>query len=338
MSTNRSVIEKELRPLFRDFAPTASWETLRLRAALLRKLRTFFDQRGFLEIETPLMSHDTVIDRHLDPLPIKLPGDPRRPHDGARMWLQTSPEFAMKRLLVAGGEKIYQVTKAFRAGEHGTLHNPEFSMVEWYRVGDGLQQGMDLLAELAGDLLDAPRTDRLSYKEAFQRFVGLDPHTATDSRLARAAESAGLTPSWSPSHRDDWLDLLLAGCVEPHLGYDCPLILFDYPASQAALACVRDGDPPVAERFELYARGIELANGYRELVDADVLRARSRVANSQRLADGKYCLPEDNRLLRAMQQGLPPCAGVALGFDRLVMIAAGASCLRDVVAFPIDIA
>jgi lysyl-tRNA synthetase class 2 len=132
--------------------------------------------------------------------------------------------------------------------------------------------------------------------------------------------------------------LLLVECVEPKLGHDCPVIVYDYPANQAALAQIRQADPRVAERFELYARGIELANGYHELLDGEVLRARSRIANAQRLADGKYTLPEENRLLSAMQHGLPPCAGVALGFDRLVMVAAGAKCLQDVIAFPIDIA
>jgi lysyl-tRNA synthetase class 2 len=218
------------------------------------------------------------------------------------------------------------------------LHNPEFTLVEWYRVGDAMEAGMQLLAELACELLDVSAVERLSYGDAFQTYAGIDPHTASVSQLQRAAESLGISPScaMSDGDRDEWLNRLLSECVAPRLGELRPLILFDYPASQAALARVRPGHPPLAERFELYVRGIELANGYHELLDAAVLAERNRLANDQRLADGKYALPEESRLLGAMRHGLPPCTGVALGFDRLVMVVAGASRLEDVIAFPID--
>jgi lysyl-tRNA synthetase class 2 len=321
----------------RDFAPTAPWHNLLLRAQLLRRLRSFFDERGFVEVETPLLSADTVIDRHLDPLPVTVFDDPQYPEVGRRMWLQTSPEFAMKRLLASGGAAIYQVTRAFRGGERGILHNPEFTIAEWYRTGDGMDHGMQLLSDLIEQLLELGPAEYQTYQNAFQQHVGIDPHTASIDALQQAAVARDLAipDSIASDDRDSWLDLLLVECVEPHLGRDRPTILYDYPASQAALAVVR-GDPPVAERFELYVRGIELANGYHELLDPAVLGSRNSKSNAQRSADGKYQLPEPSRLLAAMQHGLPPCTGVALGFDRLIMIAAGAETIGEVIPFPIE--
>jgi lysyl-tRNA synthetase class 2 len=319
-----------------DFAPTASWANLQLRAELMRRLRDFFDRRGFLEVETPLLSHDTVVDRHLDPLPVKIFDDPRAPHVGRTMWLQTSPEFAMKRLMATGADAIYQATRSFRAGERGRLHNVEFTIVEWYRRGDSMQAGIELLSELADHLLGLGPAEPISYREAFVQHVGIDPLTAEVLALARAARDGGLSlPDGIPeTDRDAWLDLLLVGCVEPHLGCGPPTILYDYPATQAALAVVRNENPPVAERFELYVRGMELANGYHELTDPEVLRNRIATNNRQRGSDGKYQLPESNRLITALEHGLPACTGVALGFDRLVMVAAGAESLAEVMAFP----
>jgi lysyl-tRNA synthetase class 2 len=282
------------------------------------------------------------------------------------MWLQTSPEFAMKRLLAAGGEAIYQVARVFRRDELGPLHNPEFTLVEWYRAGDDMERGMQLTSDLCETVLCEKRgtgtspdaglhghtfhgsepvplfspgpAERLSYREAFQRYVGLDPHTADGQRLAAAARAAGIQPpaSLSLDDRDGWLDLLMVERIQPHLGIEQPVLLYDYPASQAALARVRPGDPPVAERFELYVAGLELANGYHELLDPAELRARNARINAQRQAEGKMALPEQSRLLRAMEAGLPPAVGVALGFDRLVMVAAGAKTIAEVIAFPFD--
>ena len=310
---------------------------MRVRARLLRTLREFFDSRGFLEVETPLLSADTVVDRSLDPFWVENDASQRR------LWLQTSPEFAMKRLLAADGRAIYQITRAFRREEHGDLHNPEFTIVEWYRVGDGLEEGMSLLSELAQAALGRGQAETISYREAFLRHVGIDPHTADADTLRKAVTKNGIqTPaSLDASDRDGWLDLLLVECVQPHLGNAAPAILYNYPATQAALARIRvDGQDEqqtaVAERFELYVDGIELANGYHELTDADELRRRNAETNRKRLADGKEKLPEDSRLLAAMDAGLPASTGVALGFDRLAMIAAGASSIAEVMSFPID--
>ena len=320
-----------------DFRPTASWENLRLRAELLRRVREFFHEQHFLEVETPILSADTVVDRHLDPFPVPVQAA-AGPPETRRLWLQTSPEFGMKRLLAAGATAIYQVTRAFRQGEQGPLHNPEFTMVEWYRVGDGMAEGMQLLRELCDSLLGRGPAELLSYGDAFERYAGLDPHSADPQTLAAVTRDLGLVApaSLGPDDRNGWLDLLMVEAVQPNLGRQRPTILYDYPASQAALARVRPGDPPVAERFELYIAGLELANGYHELLDAEELRRRTAENNRLRDADGKPPLPEPARLLAAMEAGLPPATGVALGFDRVVMLAAEASDLREVIAFPFD--
>lgn len=320
-----------------DYLPAASLENLQLRAKLLAKVRGFFGVRGFLEVETPILSADVTVDRHLDPMSTILAKDPRKPDVGRTLWLQTSPEFGMKRLLAAGAAAIYQITRAFRNAEVGPLHNPEFTIVEWYRVGDDMASGMALLSEIAEAVLGTAPAESISYAEAFERFLQIDPHKSSCNALMDRAGARGLhVPKGLVKDRDGLLNLLLAECVEPNLGQAVPTILFDYPASQAALARIRDGDPPVAERFELYVRGIELANGYHELLDPDELRQRCAVANLARLDDGKPPMAATSRLFNAMEAGLPPATGVALGFDRLVMLAAGAKTISEVIAFPID--
>jgi elongation factor P--(R)-beta-lysine ligase len=321
-----------------DFQPTASWKNLRLRAELLARIRRFFDERKFLEVETPLLSADVVVDRHLDPIAVVLPNDARRPHEGRQLWLQTSPEFGMKRLMAAGGDAIYQITRSFRAGESGRLHNPEFTIVEWYRQSDDYLAGMQLLSDLAEVLFGQGPAERLTYAEAFVRTLAVDPHRATIADLLAIAEREQVPApaSFANADRDAWLDLLLVERIEATLGHGRPTLLCDYPASQAALARLRPGDPPLAERFELYSSGIELANGYCELLDAAALRTRNAEANRQRAADGKLALPSESRLLAAMDHGLPPCTGVALGFDRVAMLLAGAASIDEVLPFPVD--
>ena len=333
-----------------DFLPAADLDTLRLRARLLTRVRRFFETRGYWEVETPLLSHDIVVDAHLDPFCVP------RGDRGADLYLQTSPEFAMKRLLAAGADAIYQVCKAFRRGERGRLHNPEFTMVEWYRVGDTYLSQMQLVEDLVRQIFLAAAAEqyiapisgnsgivppvfvRTTYAEAFRRHAGIEVFECGTARLIElAAERSVAVPrGLSPDDRDGWLNLLLAELIEPGLGLGVPEFLYDYPASQGALAVTRPGPPAIAERFELYFQGIELCNGYQELIDPDELRARTRTQAAIRERAGHSPLPMESRLEAAMKAGYPGSAGVALGFDRLVMIAAGKHSLEEVLAFPVD--
>jgi lysyl-tRNA synthetase class 2 len=327
-----------------DDLPTMSPAAIVRRAELLRQVRQFFDQRGYVEVDTPLLSADTVVDAWLEPMVVEAPRDPqqwRTPATELR-YLQTSPEYGMKRLLAAGCMAIYQLGKVFRQGECGRKHNPEFTMVEWYRVGDGLAEQMQVVEDLVCHVLEQgslPRPfERLRYDEAFVRHAGRAVLAEPVTTLHALAGQRGLTPppGLAADDRDGWLNWLLAELIEPELGHDRPVFLCDYPATQAALARTErraDGEL-VARRFELYIAGVEYCNGYDELTDAEVLRARNRQENAKRQAAGLRSLPEDSRLLAAMERGLPPCSGVALGFDRLAMRAMGADRLEHVIPLP----
>ncbi len=319
-----------------NFLPTASIENLKLRANLLQKVRNFFLERGFLEVDTPLLSRDTVVDCYIDPIPVELSPARFRP---AEFWLQTSPEFAMKRLLAAGMKSIFQITRAFRNAEQGDLHNPEFTIVEWYQVGQSYADGRTMLSDLLADALEKSYACELSYADAFNRHAGLNPHRCSLAELEKAAaqKNVNVPNSMNRADRDEWLNLILAECVEPCLGTDGPMILYDYPASQSALARIDDSDgDSVAQRFEAYVNGIELANGYHELCDAAELRQRNAANNKKREIDGRSPLASDSYLLSAMNYGLPECTGVALGFDRIVMLAAQTDQIDDIMPFPID--
>jgi lysyl-tRNA synthetase class 2 len=300
---------------------------LEKRDALLRKLRDFFHARHFLEVETPLLADEIIPELHIEPI--------RADHGS---FLQASPELHMKRLLAAGANAIFQVTRSFRAGERGRLHNPEFTIVEWYRVGDEMGAGIVLLDDLMQSLLGTLPALRTSYAEAFERLLRICPHTATIDELSTAAEKANVeVPArMDRNDRDEWLNLLLATRIEPQLGRDRPEIIYHYPASQASLAKVIESHAghDVAERFELYYRGIELANGFHELCDAAEQRRRFEAVNSARVRDGRSALPLPDSLLAALEHGLPDCTGTALGFDRLAMLSIGAQMIDDVIAFP----
>ena len=303
------------------------------RSQLLGAARNWFQTQGFHEVQTPVLSRDCIIDQHLDPI-VCTPPHPAL--DSAPSWfLQTSPEQHMKRLLASGMQRIYQIGPVFRLGESGRLHNPEFTMLEWYSSPGGHQQGIDELTELVGHLLSRPEPVQVTYRDAFLKAVGLDPLEATSETLATRSIEMGHADNanWA-TERDDWLDLLFSMAVQPTLGHLAPTVVTHFPASQAALARISDQDRRTAERYELFVDGVELANGYHELLDPAVLRSRQQAANQWRKTHGKSPLPERNWLLDAMEIGLPACSGCALGWDRLVMIACSADSIDQVVAFP----
>jgi lysyl-tRNA synthetase class 2 len=317
-----------------SWQPTASLHNLRRRAQLLRQVRGFFAERGVLEVETPVLGAATVSDLHLSSLHCHA----EAVAPGQTLYLQTSPEFAMKRLLAAHGEPIYQLCKAFRDGEAGRLHNPEFTMLEWYRPGWDHHRLMTEVDELLAATLSTPAGERISFRDAFQRHLGLDPLTAPERDLVGCAAGHGVGQpcGLAEDDRDGWLNLLLSLCVEPQLGRGRPTFVYDFPASQAALARIRHDHPPVAERFEVWVDGVELANGYHELTDADEQRQRFEQDLAQRRSRGLPAVPVDRHLLAALEHGLGPCAGVALGFDRLVMLACGATAIAEVMPFPFE--
>lgn len=326
-----------------DYQPTATPRTLQLRSHLLRQLRNFFYQREFVEVETPILSQDTVIDLYLDPIIVPL--------DKENRYLQTSPEFGMKRLLSAELPKIFQITRAFRSDESGGIHNPEFTMLEWYRCEDSYQQGRQLLADLINWLLSdpcweqkLPLCQQRTFAAAFVAILDLHPFHAPIEQLLQAATQSGfaLDISGKPDDallRRECLNFLWGIKVDPQLGQDGPEIIYDWPAADAALSetswCDDDGDYyEVAHRYELYLHGLELANGYHELLDPRILAERNAETNKLRRSLNKTVLPEDSRLLSAMQAGIPPSCGVAVGVDRLLLALLQLECIAQVQAFP----
>lgn len=316
--------------------PTASIEMLQARARLLAGIRDFFQQTGVLEVETPVCSVHANTDPAIDSFVTLFTGPGAA--FGLPLYLHTSPEFPMKRLLAAGCGPIYQICKVFRDGEAGRLHNPEFSMLEWYRPGFDHHQLMDEVASLVQHVSgESLPVERLSYAEAFERELAANPHSCSELELQHLAISqqiAGAETLDLPD-RDAWLDLLMSHCIEPGLGVGGLCFIYDYPASQASLARVREDEYVVAERFELYMDGVELANGFHELSDASEQRRRFEMDQQKRVEQGKAEVPMDEWLLDALETGLPQCAGVALGVDRLLMRLTGATHIDEVLAFPL---
>ncbi len=286
-----------------------------------------------LEVETPLLVSAPVTDVHIHSARAELePGAPPG-------FLHTSPEYAMKRLLACGFGDIFQICRVVRAAERSRLHNPEFTLIEWYRLGFSLEQLMSEVEALVRELLGpgSPRTcERITYRDAFLHELQLDPLTAGLGELAHAAQGAGYRAAGGAASRDELLDFLMAACIGPKLGRGSLTFVHRYPASQAALARLDASDSRVALRFELYCEGIELANGFRELTAAGEQRSRFERDLGARRARGLPELPIDERLLAALEAGLPDCAGVALGFDRTIMIATGARHIDEVLAFPTE--
>jgi lysyl-tRNA synthetase class 2 len=316
--------------------PTASIQTLRRRASALAITREFFAARAVLEVETPAMVNAPVSDVNLGNLRVDVPG-----RESSSLYLHTSPEYAMKRLLAAGCGDIYQICRVYRGSERGRQHNPEFTMLEWYRLGFSLEDLMREVGDLTRLLLGvdaiALPSEFVSYREAVRRFAGFDPLEAAPIELERVAQSLGFDAEQaSLSSRDQLLDLIVGAKVGPALGQHSLTFMHGYPASQAALARLDADDPGVARRFELYHRGMELANGYHELTDAAEQRARFAADQELRSTRGLPTTALDRHMLDALEAGMPDCAGVALGFDRVLMLAIGAQSIDEVLAFPVE--
>jgi elongation factor P--(R)-beta-lysine ligase len=315
-----------------EWQPTATIEGLRMRARLNEMIRKFFSTRGVMEVETPILSAAGNTDPNIESfrLHISRVGETQR-------WLRTSPEFALKRLIAAGVGSCYELGRVFRNGEMGRMHNPEFSMLEWYRVGWTHHQLMDECAELVLEALRmagrSASVRETSFRHLYQEQLGIDPMTASEAELRGPLavfdiRAVGLS-------RDDWLDLLMTHLIQPSIPDNRILLVYDYPKSQAALARIRQGDIPVAERFELYLGPVELANGYHELNDPVEQRERFERDLSQRRKRAIALPPVDERLLTALPN-LPDCAGVALGVDRLLAAMLATDRIADAIAFPFD--
>ncbi|CAG9297996.1 elongation factor P--(R)-beta-lysine ligase [Celerinatantimonas diazotrophica] len=318
-----------------NWQPSASIQVLRQRAKLLQSIRSFFSERNVLEVETPALSQYGVSDLHLRNFETQFVGPGAA--DGKTLYLQTSPEFHMKRLLASGSGAIYQICKSFRNEEAGRIHNPEFTMLEWYRPGFNHQQLMDEMDQLLMRLLKCDPGERMSYQHAFMQYLGIDPLSASREQIIQAGKTFAIEQLLCEEHnRDSQLQILFALGVEPNIGRERPCFIDLFPASQAALARVSPDDTRVAERFEVYFKGVELANGFHELSDAQEQRTRFERDNQLRAENNLPVMTLDENLLSALGAGLPDCSGVALGLDRVFMLALEKSELSDVVSFGIE--
>lgn len=314
-----------------SWQPSATMNTLRARADIIQSIRHFFTARGVMEVETPLMCHTSVTDTFIQSIPALFQSQPHEKEH--RHYLQTSPEYAMKRLLAAGSGPIFQICKAFRQGEVGRYHNPEFSMLEWYRPGFDHHALMNEMDELLQLVLKKPAAERKSYLQIFQENLQLNPHTASLDELKQCAAAHHISIAEDIQDCTTWLQILMSEYIELRIGQDRPCFIYDFPKAQAALARIQPGNPPVASRFEVYYRGIELANGFHELQDVSEQRSRFEKNNVERKQLGLNEMKIDKYFLAALSHGLPDCAGVALGIDRLIMLATETPSIMDVLSF-----
>lgn len=314
-----------------DWKPSASLQNLQQRAQVLTKIRRFFFERDVLEVETPLLASTTVPDVYIESIAAEVT-DGNSSH---QKFLQTSPEFFMKRLLASGSGSIYQIAKAFRQEEKGKRHNIEFTLLEWYRLSYSLDQLMSEVEGLVQEILGCGPISRLTYRQIFQQHLQTDPHEITLEELQQLA-STEIDLSGSELSRTDYLQLLLSHSIEPQLPAYC--IIYDYPKEQAALATLAADEHGVvvAKRFELFGQGMELANGYFELSDAAEQRARFEADNAKRKEKGLQTHAADERLIAALESGLPSCSGVAVGVDRLLMLLVKTKNIGEVISFDSD--
>lgn len=316
-----------------DWKPSASLQTLKIRARLLEHTRSFFSGRKVLEVETPVITSSGSTETHLDQFSVSS----EVAQNGYR--LVTSPELAMKRMLAAGYGDIFQIGKVFRAGEKGSRHQPEFTMLEWYRTGFDMTDLMREVEQLFYTLLpsELPNPSQaITYAQAFDHYVSLDPFSSGIEVLKSRFEQYAGFKAPVLDNVQDYLDLIMSHVIEPQFDTGRLTFVTHYPAEQASLARISAEDPRVAERFEVFAGGMELANGFHELADADEQKARMLAENRTRVEMGKPGIKPDQHFLAALEAGLPDCSGVAVGFDRLVMLATGKQTIQEVLSFTFD--
>lgn len=322
-----------------NWQPTASLEMLKTKARLLSNLRIFFAEKDILEVQTPILSLAGNTEPTIESFVTQ--EHENSAHNIQPSFLNTSPEFAMKRLLAAGYGSMYQITPAFRQDEQGKRHNPEFTLLEWYRIDfdhHALMGEVNALVRfVAEDVLKLERSEFFSYQDAMIKFAEVDPFNATIEELKQVTIKAGIDAvGMDDVSKDTWFDLIMSQIVEKKLPLNRPVFIYDYPASQAALAKIRKGKPDVAERFELYINGMELANGFHELSDAEEQAQRFKQQQQQRKKSGQQGIPADYHLIEALKHGLPECAGVAIGLERLFMVLSGAEHINEVLTFPFN--
>ena len=308
--------------------PVVDQTTLKLRAELLRNVRQFMNEAGIMEVETPLLGSATATDPNICSLETRL-----HTESDSKLYLQTSPEFHMKRLLAAGSGPIFQISRAFRDEESGRYHNPEFTLLEWYRPGFDHHELMNEIESLLV-YLGLHKPVRISYADIFLEATGHDPHSISQEELTKLARDGGLSPA--VQDHNELLDFVFNHYVISRLKDKGNVFVFDFPETQAALARLSEGEPVTAARFELFMQGLEIANGFHELCDLSEQKQRFESDLQQRSKQNKAIYPIDRNLLSALESGLPESAGVALGLDRLLMIMSKASHIREVLAFPID--
>jgi len=317
-----------------DWRPTASLDMLKTKARMLSKLRAFFAEKNILEVQTPLLSQAGNTEPTIESFVVQ--------QKNKKAYLNTSPEFSMKRLLAADCGSIYQITPAFRQEEQSKRHNAEFTLLEWYRIGFDhyalMHEVDELIRFVAADDITLMPSQHYTYQDAMIKFADIDPFNTTVAELKTVTQTAGIDVlGMDGVPEDTWLDLLMSQVVEKNLPLNCPVFIYDYPASQAALAKIRKGElHDVAERFELYINGMELANGFHELNDAAEQEQRFHKDQQQRKKNNQQSIPIDKHLIEAMKEGLPECAGVALGLERLLMVLTGTEDINNVLAFPFD--
>lgn len=321
-----------------DWQPTCSLELIHLRADMLRKIRTFFFEKSVLEVETPLLSNAIGTDPQLEFFCTEF----CLPSQHHSLFLQTSPEFAMKRLLAAGIGSIYQICKAFRNGETGRFHNPEFTLLEWYRVGFDLSRLMDDCEELIQRLFQDRRplnpALRISYQEVFQRHTGLNPLEFSHEAYCTYAQENHFPEAASICGHDHptWLDFIFSHRVQPYLGENALCMVYGYPACQSSLARINPRNPLITDRVELFIDGVELGNGFFELTDAEEQSRRFDEELSIRKRRNLVVAEKDGRLIAALRAGLPQCSGMAIGLDRLLMVLFQLPSIGDVLSFPVE--